>query len=523
MVAHAATIGSKLGARLRSRADQLAPPKSDSDLLVAFPNDPVGFGREVLGSHYWSRQEEIVASAAAHSDVAIVSGHKVGKTKSLVDIALWFYNSFPGSRVIMTANTEQQLQDVLWRELRMTLRNAKIEIPGGNSIALMARNGLKNPYTFSEIVGFTAKEAEAAAGRSGSHILYLPDEASGIGDHIYEAMQGNRAAGATTKLIATSNPTRASGWFYDAFHSKSALYHKIHIDSRETPNCTGAEPSIPGLADPQWVARMIQEYGEDHPIFAVRVKGDFIASEVGKIFPLAAIADAQMRWAETQAIGRLHIGIDPAGDGTAGDRTVFAWRRGLKVLDLREHTGLGTEAILAHLLGLLLDLRTPDDKDPPVVALDSDGEVGAKVFACVNAYQQSHPHAFVLVRIRGSEKAVRQPNIYDRVRDELWINGRDWLKQGGALPPHPGLEKELHCAAIEQDQRRVKVTDKREMRKLLGRSPDLADAVLHCLWEPLSLRAGYRPPASRPATIHEETLQPILDPYGGLNPWQNQG
>ena len=72
------------------------------------------------------------------------------------------------------------------------------------------------------------------AGISGPDILFIIDEASGVPEDIFEAIEGNRAAGAD--VILCSNPTQTSGTFFDAFHSKRDLWHPLTISSEETPN-----------------------------------------------------------------------------------------------------------------------------------------------------------------------------------------------------------------------------------------------------------------------------------------------
>ena len=84
---------------------------------------------------------------------------------------------------------------------------------------------------------------------------------------------------------------------------------------------------------------------------------------------------------------------------------------------------------------------------------------------------------------------MRQPLIYDRMRDELAAVARAWLRAGGAIPDSEKLYDDLHALAFFSDIRgRLKLTPKKELRKLLGRSPDVGDAFCLCCWEPLSAR-----------------------------------
>ncbi len=172
-----------------------------------YQNDPVGFFHDILGVEPWERQVEIIEAVRDHPRVACKSGHKVSKSHTAGGIALWYYCSFPDARVVMTSTTSRQVDAILWRELRMMKarggicleckrknedlpNDQKITAPCPHSgmidgvIGELARTGLKSA-DFREIVGFTAREAEAVAGVSGANLLYILDEASGIAAVIF--------------------------------------------------------------------------------------------------------------------------------------------------------------------------------------------------------------------------------------------------------------------------------------------------------------------------------------------------
>jgi hypothetical protein len=335
----------------------------------------------------------------------------------------------------------------------------------------------------------------------------------------------------------TSNPTRSSGWFYDSFHGKQHLYETIRIDSRETPNFKGSpfykgdpswehEDPIDGLADPSWLSTAIEHFGgEDSAQFAVRVKGSFLLSEQGKVLSLDALMGAAARWDRALAVGQLYIGVDPAGDTGEGDDSVFAIRRGPVIFPLRARRGISASDHVDEVLAIIAEHKDPSDHTKPVISLDSEGAVGAKVYPAFVQYLAQHPGEFHLSRIRSSEKALRQPAVYDRLRDELWANVAAWVRAGGCLPSDLRLERELHCAQWLSPTIRglIKVTRKEDMKRDLGHSPDRADAVTLCCWEPLAIRQHLprRDESSErvDAMMNEERVRPRIDPYAGLNTW----
>lgn len=529
--------------------------------LVKWPSkkyrdDPVAFFREILGVEPWSRQIEILEAIRDHKRVAVKAGHKISKSHALAGIALWFYCSYPDARVIMTSTTSRQVDDILWRELRMMrarcglcvtckkenarrqelrangeLADEDIEVPCEHSawidgdIGEMARTGLKS-NDFREVKGFTAREAEAVSGISGTHLLYLLDEASGIKPEIYEAIEGNRAGGARVALFG--NPTRTSGEFYDAFNSKARFYSTHTISSEETPNVVYGDDdsrAIPGLAGREWIAEKEEEWGRDSALFLVRVLGLFVELEEGKIFSIHTIAEAEARWHDTLFAGRLRFGLDVAGTGPSADETVWAPIRGKRVGSLVAMRGLTPEAILMHTLGMARAMRY-DRTEIPVVVLDREGKIGAEVYGTFAAYlaKQDEPE-FVLVVVRASDRAHRNPIVYDRQRDCLAGELLDFLRNGGALPADAKLAKELHAFEWREQEKtgRVKITPKKEIRKLLQRSPDRYDAVVLATWRPLNEDEGqsarkstYERPSPPGGPMDPYDAAAGMDPYGAM-------
>lgn len=512
-------------ARPQAGTSELLPMVADlTDALremlatrITFPtavyrDDPERFAREILGIELWSRQSEVLRTVRDHPRVAVKSGRRVSKSHSAMIIALWFYCSWPDARVVISSTTARQVDEILWRELTMILARSgrcvdcKRDDPNGlliptpcdhssrieGRLGMLARSGLKSP-DFREIVGFTARDQVAMQGVAGSRMLFIVDEASGIPQGIFDAIEGNRAGGA--RVVLLGNPTKNSGEFYDASHGKlrdlskpdSVGYVSVTISSEESPNVVAGKELIPGLATREYIREREIEWGRDSPLFKVHVLGQHAENEEGAIFSIHAITEAQKRWAETPEAGRLYLGLDPAGPSGTGDDSTFVLRRGLKMISLACKRGLTDEGHLAEVLAVLLLARLP--REVPVVVVDREGPIGSALWGALRQYAEKHPGSFVVVGIRSSDRAVRQPLIYDRMRDELAANLEGWFRDGGAILEDAHLEKELHEMRWEmQANGRLKLTDKKKIKKALGRSPDRFDGLALACWEPLSLR-----------------------------------
>lgn len=486
-----------------------------------YRTDPEAFAREVLGVELTDDQIRILVAVRDHMRVAVSSGHKVGKSVIDAVVALWFFCSFEEARVIMSSVTSRQVDQILWRELRMLHRRATRPI--GGELHELARSGLKSA-DFREIVGFTAREAEAVAGISGKNLLYILDEASGIGEDINEAIEGNRAGGA--RVLMTSNPTQNDGFFFDAFHKYQASdanpngIHCFQISSEDSPNVRAGRIVVPGLATKEWVEEKKREWGEDSALYAVRVRGQFARREAGRAIDLHTIELAEQRWGDAPCDGVLTIGLDPAGDGIEGDESVFAWRRGLKVLGLLAFRGLSLDAHLVHLMSIIREHGRPAERAR--VVLDREGSIGFDLYRkTLQPYLEQFKEdrrPFDMFPIRASDRATREIDAWDRQRDALWGNLAKWLRPverngiGGAIPEDSRLAAELHAPMwIAGPKGRVKITGKKELRKILGRSPDRADAVALAVWDPH--------PSDSIVVVEDDerrdTRVPTMDPYGG--------
>ena len=487
-----------------------------------YAQDPVSFFTEVLGVEPWSKQIEIIEAVRDCPRVAVRSGHKVSKSCTGAGVALWFFCSFADARVVMSSVTARQVDAILWRELSM--RHARARVPIGGELAKLARTGLRSD-DFREVVGFTAKEAEAVAGISGSRLLYILDEASGIPEAIFEAIEGNRAGGA--RVLMLGNPTKTSGTFYDAFHAKRNFYRTIHVSSEETPNVIQGRDVVPGLATRAWVEEKRAEWGEDSALYLVRVRGEFPREEARKVVQLHLVTEAEERWEETPADGRLHIGVD--SKGTGDDALGLAARRGQKILQVKRARCTGEAEQLEEVIQFVRAHRMPHEGSP-VLKVDATGATGAFASKLRAAYGQPQDGRPAEIDVISVDFSVRCPDpAYPTMRDALWFGAAAWLRAGGALPPErlesgaaciahdKQLSPELTAPAFSYDAgQRLKVEPKEPLRSRLGRSTDGADAVLLAVFESAATRYQ-REPDPPGQDFYDATSNDAFDPYAAVD------
>lgn len=437
----------------------------------------MNFARGVLNLTPWSKQASILQTIAAHDRVAVRSGHKVGKSTLAAIAALWFVHAYPGGRVVMTAPTARQVRIVLWREVRRLYRQASL--PLGGKMNQLPELGFQAPDG-GEILGFSTDEPEKIAGVSGAHVLYIVDEASGVGDDIFEAIEGSRAGGA--KLFVPGNPTRTSGAFYRAFTSEAASWKALHVSSEHSPNITG-EARIPGLATPEWVAEKLDNWGEESPLFQVRVRGNFPMQSENSVIGLALVEAARMRYEDTPDTGELRIGVDVARFGD--DSTVIWPVRNMKALQPTVLKSFDTVAVAGKVMEVVVAERRR--KEQVSIHVDVIG-VGAGV-ADILRSQARNGIEIVDVNAGGTST----DDTYARVRDEMWFQLKDWLASGAAIPDDGMLHQELLTPTYSfLPTQKIKVESKDDIKKRLGgRSTDRADALALAIYTPANGVADY--------------------------------
>lgn len=469
-----------------AEAERLASATTETH---RWAEDPVAYAREVLGVELTDTQAEILRAAATKRRVAVRSGHKVGKSRSAVVLALWWVATRPRGRVIMTSAGDRQVRSILWRELRLVHQHKRQPL-GESRLNDLPALGMQWPDG-REILGFTSKDAETMAGFSGDEILFIVDEASGVPSNIFAAIEGNIAGGG--RIVMYSNPTRTSGEFYEAF--RSPLWTTFVVSSEDTPNVRERSVVVRGLATWEWVLDMRAKCGANyrtHPLYQVRVLGQFPSQASNAVVAVDLVEAARERWASAPDEGPLSLGVDVARFGD--DDSVVAPRRGRKLYPLTTYSGLDTVAVAREVMQVVRSMRR--DGEVPRVKVDTIG-VGGGVA------DNLRPHAeageIELVEVNSSEVSD-EPDEFPNLRSQMAFALADWLADDAALPDDVDLHAELVAPTYSIDARGRRVVESKDsIKKRLTpqRSPDRADAVALAVYEGGNL-VRIRAPRPRP-------------------------
>lgn len=458
---------------------------------VRYADSPEDFAYYILGvDTLWDGQLKIFDSFKKPKSSTIVrAGTKVGKSFSIACLALWAYCTIPRANVAMTAGSKEQISNVLWSEISYLFSRSGVcadcrrveretgvdaERPCPHSAIIdghLSPDVAKGLHSADGRVirGVTGNKIDAYQGISGgSRLVLIIDEATGVKDEYIAAFRGNLTG---ARFLAIANPNRTDGFFWEChLPEKSGIHTLLHLSTEEA-----AKLDIDGLATREDIERARKEYGEDSAHFQSKYLGEFPTQDSRKLISLHLIAEAVSRWSETEAKGRLHLGVDPAKYGD--DDTAVAVRRGNKVLGVKTMHGLDEAGVAAFVMSMVHEHKLPDEI--PIVKVDGTGQIGADVVAQLRAFSAQ----IKLVSIVAHETPPK-PELYLRWRDQAAMALKIWLQEGGAIPSDPKLETELHAAEMSHDARnRIVVESKQRIKKRLKRSPDRNDSVVLACWD----------------------------------------
>jgi phage terminase large subunit len=264
----------KIAQAIRLSRQQVVQQKQGPP-LTRYQSDPVAFAREVLGIEPWERQQQIMQAVARERRVTVRSCHHSGKTFAAGALAQWWVRCFDPSLVVTTAPTMRQVKELLWYEIAAHQRRS--QLPG--QLNVMDLTVLPS----QRAIGLTTNEPERFQGLHAANILVIVDEASGIEETIYEAIEGI-LTGPNAKLLLIGNPNNPAGTFYQSH--QSALYQSFHIAAKDVP-----EHLLPAT----WAEERRQEWGEDNPAYQVRVLGEFPNQGEDSLIAMSWVIAAQRR------------------------------------------------------------------------------------------------------------------------------------------------------------------------------------------------------------------------------------
>lgn len=194
------------------------------------------------------------------NQIRVEAGHTVGKTTLAAGIVSHFFDCFLPSIGYCFAPGFDQINDLLFKEIRKQRRGR--ELPGRvletPEIKDMGDHFVKGRATSN--AGGTG--TERVQGQHEQHLIFVLDEAEGIDDYVWDALESMTSGGIVIVLMLANPRTRSS------------RFHKAGSDPRVTsfriscvwhPNVLAGREVIPGAVRRDYVDGMIDRHCEAVP------------------------------------------------------------------------------------------------------------------------------------------------------------------------------------------------------------------------------------------------------------------
>lgn len=444
-----------------------AKNSKEAAFVERIQRDPEWFMRRVLGIKYISPQQvQVIESVRDNRRTAAPAGHGVGKTFLAALLVLWFLYAHADSKVVTTAPTWFQVENLLWRNLKRAHTNSPVTLGGRLGRAKLE---LGDEWY---AVGLSTNDPTRFQGIHAPKVMVVFDEATGVHPEIWDASNG-LVVGTDDRILGIGNPTDPSSQF--KVHCDSGLWNVIELSSEQHPNVLENRVIVPGAVTRAWIEEREAEYGgRDTGMFRARVLGKWPEQGDDILISQQLVERAQERWKGMHGseVKRTleAVGCDVARFGN-DETVIYKIFDGGYVPDCVVKRGQDLMQTAGDLMkfaqaGLLASRIGVDDAGLGGGVTDRLREQGKYVRACNGGEGATHPDDFV------------------NLRAEMWWALRTELENATlALPPDPKLKGDLTNLKYSYDSRgRVMLEKKQDLKSRIGRSPDRGDALAIAVW-----------------------------------------
>lgn len=322
------------------------------------------------------------------------------------------------------------------------------------------------------------QQGQTFSGLHERNIMVQVDESGNVPPAVLRAAEQALVRVAFGKLLQAGNPTSLEGMLYAAATLLRHQWHVIRITGDpDDPKAWVHSPRLQAdhkvdldegetcLCPTCWARQQIETYGRDNPWVKTQILGQFPPASINALLGVEEVEEAMARTYRPEDYNwhEKRLGVDVARFGD--DRSVIFPRQGLMTFKPVEMRNLRTTDIAARVAAASIRWAQGD----AAIFVDDTGHWGHGVLdqLIVGGYSPM-PVVF-------HAKALN-PRYANR-RAEMWIEMANWVKRGGRLPKLPSLVGELTVPTYTFHNGAQIIEEKDQIKKRLGRSPDVADAL----------------------------------------------
>ena len=274
----------------------------------------------------WDGVREMFQSAFTNRKTAVQAGHAMSKDWTAgVLVVTWLLAHWGKATVVVTAPTNRQVKDILFKEIAVQYSNLRKNFPEFRKDWISSNRLSFGDECFA--TGFTTDESQEAMGKfQGIHspnMLIIISEAQAVPSVVFKQVRALMTS-PNSRLIELGNPMVEFGDFYEHCTNPVLGYNVIHLPVSKSPNIVEGREVIPGMCSQAWLDELRSDLGpgyEEDPEYQSRALALFPVASAHAWIPLSKIkacVEARKRiHSEAWRTGdRLKVGgLDPAGEG----------------------------------------------------------------------------------------------------------------------------------------------------------------------------------------------------------------
>lgn len=432
--------------------------------------------------------------------IRIDSGHTTGKTKCASGILSHFFDTCTPSIIYSFAPTTEQINDLLWKEIRTDRR--KNNLPGRVAkIPQLSFDGDSHADHFAKGRATNNAGTEGIQGQHGKYLMFIIDEAEGVADFVFDAIESMTSGGIAIVLMLANPRTRTSEFYKQKTHTNvvnfciSCVWH---------PNVLADREVVPGAVRREYVESMTQKHAEivdkhnpDDNTFELPWRpGVIYKPDAEMMFRVLGVAPANIADNTFVSVGRYEaackrkpvsqeptkarIGIDVARYGTDAGTIYCRWDG--RIWRHRQITGQNTNAYREALLLLCEWLKAQGVTDLQV-RLDGGGGYASGIIdpLQIDMTFQGMFISIVLLEVHNNGVPADESSYADKAT-EMYAEAAESLKGLAIQNPPQLLEADLterYYIFVNRSGRSVKkLVEKEKFKDKHGRSPDDGDGFV---------------------------------------------
>jgi hypothetical protein len=188
--------------------------------------------------------------------IRVPAGHTVGKTKLASGIVNHFFDCFAPSIIYTFAPSWPQIKDLLWKEIKADRSGTGLP---GEILDLELRRGPDHFAKGRATSDAHGRGTERIQGQHGQYLMFVIDEAEGVADYVFNAID-SMASGGIAIVLMLANPRTRFSRFHKA--ARLATVTTLRISCLWHPNVLAGREVVPGAVQREYVEQMIDAHCE---------------------------------------------------------------------------------------------------------------------------------------------------------------------------------------------------------------------------------------------------------------------